>query len=73
MSISYHLYGETYAGFGVLGVKSWLFLVFGGGKWVDLSDVGEQFRCFEEGLRVKSLCTDTRDGWPVRAQIIDIP
>ena len=57
--------GETDPDPGVLGVKIWSFWVLGDGKLVNLSDVGEQFKCFGEGLGVKSWCTETRDGRPV--------
>ena len=57
--------GETDSDSGVLGVKIWSFLVLGNGKLVNLNDVEEQFKCFGEGLGVKSWCTETRDGRPV--------
>ena len=57
--------GETDPDFGVLGVKIWSFLVFGNGELVNSSNVGQQCKCFGEGLGVKSWCTETRDGRPV--------
>ena len=57
--------GETDPDSGVLGLKIWSFLLLGGGKLINLTDVEEQFRCFGEGLGAKSWCTETTDGRPV--------